>query len=38
MYRLIISFVNLYNSPQYALNIGYDENYIEESVTTIFLG
>jgi hypothetical protein len=33
----IIKFITS-NSPQYALSIGYDENYIEESVNTKFLG
>jgi hypothetical protein len=29
----------IYNkSPQYDLNIGYDEKYIEESINTKFLG
>jgi hypothetical protein len=33
----IIKFIT-YNSPQFLISIGYDDEYIEESVHTKFLG
>jgi hypothetical protein len=33
----IIKFIR-FNSPQFAINIGYEDKYIEESVHTKFLG
>jgi hypothetical protein len=33
----VIKFI-MKNSPQYPLNIGYDDKYVEEAVNTKFLG